>query len=168
MHESEKWKWSRSVVSDSSRPHGLQPTRLLHPWHFPGKSAGVGCHCLLRDECYWCPVPPGPFFGLTNILITPNFLHLFSFYEALVYFNSTWTINFQTLKLDLEKAEEPEIKLPTSVGSSKKQEGSRGTSISASLTMPKPLTVWITANSRKFLKRWEYQTTWPASWDICM
>ena len=49
MHESEKWKWSRSVVSDSSRPHGLQPTRLLHPWDFPGKSTGVGCHCLL-----WC------------------------------------------------------------------------------------------------------------------
>jgi len=48
MHESEKWKWSRSVVSDSSWPHGLQPTRLLHPWDFPGKSTGVGCHCLLR------------------------------------------------------------------------------------------------------------------------
>ena len=47
MHESEKWKWSRSVVSDSSRPHGLQPTRLLCPWDFPGKSSGVGCHCLL-------------------------------------------------------------------------------------------------------------------------
>ena len=47
MHASEKWKWSRSVVSDSSRPHGLQPTRLLHPWDFPGKSTGVGCHCLL-------------------------------------------------------------------------------------------------------------------------
>ena len=41
MHESEKWKWSRSVVSDSSRPHGLQPTRLLRPWDFPGKSTGV-------------------------------------------------------------------------------------------------------------------------------
>ena len=48
MQESEKWKWSRSVVSDSSRPHGLQPTRLLCPWDFPGKSTGVGCHCLLR------------------------------------------------------------------------------------------------------------------------
>ena len=48
MHESEKWKWSRLVVSDSSRPHGLQPTRLLHQWDFPGKSTGVGCHCLLR------------------------------------------------------------------------------------------------------------------------
>ena len=43
MHESEKWKWSRLVRSDSSRPHGLQPTRLLHPWDFPGKSTGVGC-----------------------------------------------------------------------------------------------------------------------------
>ena len=50
MHESEKWKWSHSVVSDSLQPHGLQPTRLLHPWDFPGKSTGVGCHCLLY---YW-------------------------------------------------------------------------------------------------------------------
>ena len=49
MHESEKWKWSRSVVSNSQRPHGLQPSRLLHPWDFPGKSTGVGCHCLLCD-----------------------------------------------------------------------------------------------------------------------
>ena len=48
MHESEKWKWSHSVVSDSQRPHGLQSTRFLHPWDFPGKSTGVGCHCLLR------------------------------------------------------------------------------------------------------------------------
>ena len=48
MHESEKWKWCRSVVSDSSQPHGLRPTRLLRPWDFPGKSTGVGCHCLLR------------------------------------------------------------------------------------------------------------------------
>ena len=47
MHESEKWKWSRSVVFYSSRPHGLQPTRLLHPWDFPSKSTGVGCHCPL-------------------------------------------------------------------------------------------------------------------------
>ena len=48
IRESEKWKWSRSVMSDSSLPHGLQPTRLLHPWDFPGKSTGVGCHCLLQ------------------------------------------------------------------------------------------------------------------------
>ena len=46
MHESEKWKWSHSVLSNSSWPHGLQPTRLLRPWDFPGKSTGVGCHCL--------------------------------------------------------------------------------------------------------------------------
>ena len=47
MHESVKWKWSRSVVSDPQWPHGLQPSRLLRPWDFPGKSTGVGCHCLL-------------------------------------------------------------------------------------------------------------------------
>ena len=44
MLESEKWKWSRSVMSDPQWPHGLQPTRLLHPWDFPGKRTGVGCH----------------------------------------------------------------------------------------------------------------------------
>ena len=65
-------------------------------------------------------------------------------------------------KLNLEKAEEPEIKLPTSVGSSRKQESSRKTSTSALLT------VCITTNCGKFLKRWEYQTTLPASWEICM
>ena len=72
------------------------------------------------------------------------------------------------VKLDLEKAEEPEIKLPTSVASSKKRESSRKTSISALLTMPKSLTVWITTNCGKSLKRWGYQTTWSASWEICM
>ena len=66
---------------------------------------------------------------------------------------------FQMFKLVLEKAEEPETKLSTSTGSSKKQESSRKTSISALLTMPKPLTVWITINCGKFFKRWEYQTT---------
>ena len=60
-------------------------------------------------------------------------------------------------KLDLEKAEAPEIKLPTSVGSSKKQESSRKTSISVLLTMPMPLTVWITTNCGKFWNRWENQ-----------
>ena len=43
----EKWKWSRPIVSDSYWPHGLQPTRLLRPWDFPGRNTGVGCHSLL-------------------------------------------------------------------------------------------------------------------------
>ena len=79
-----------------------------------------------------------------------------------------WTVNFQMFKLVSEKPVEPEIKLPTSAGSTKKQESARKKSISALLTMPKPLTMWITTNYGKFQKRWEYQTTWPASWEICM
>ena len=68
-------------------------------------------------------------------------------------------MNFHMFKLDLEKAEETEIQ-PKSAGSSKKQERARKTSgTSTLLTMPKPLTVWITINSGKFLKRWEYQTS---------
>ena len=64
MHESEKWKWSRSVVSDSLQHHGLQPTRLLHAWDFPGKSTGVGCHCFLHYS------PWGGTKGLWPCLIT--------------------------------------------------------------------------------------------------
>ena len=68
-------------------------------------------------------------------------------------------------KLVLEKAEEPEIKLPTSAGSLEKAREFQKKSISAFLTMPKPLTEWITINYGKFWKRWEYQTTWPTSWE---
>ena len=94
--------------------------------------------------------------------------------DSSLCFNSVWIKSFQMFKLDLEKyleenlAEEPEIKLPTSVGSWKKQENSRKTSTSASLTMLKPLTEWITTNCGKFLKKWEYQTTLPASYETCM
>ena len=74
-------------------------------------------------------------------------------------------MNYELLdvQLDLEKAEEPEIKLPTSVGSQKKPENSRKISTSASLNMLKPLTVWITTHCGNFFMRWDYQTTLPAS-----
>ena len=82
-------------------------------------------------------------------------------------------MNFQMLKLGLEKVEDPEINLPTFVGSLKKQKSSKKTSISALLTGPKPLTVWITTNCEKFmwvttncgkfLKKWESQTSLPVS-----
>ena len=78
------------------------------------------------------------------------------------------TVNFQMFKLDLEKAEEPEIKLSTSIGLLKKGESSRKMSISALLSMLKTLILWITTNCRKFFKRCEYHNTWPASWEICM
>ena len=66
-------------------------------------------------------------------------------------------------KLDLEKAEKLGIKLPTFTGLLKKQDSSRKTSISALLSMPKPLTLGITTNCAKFFKRWEHQTTLSAS-----
>ena len=74
VHESEKWKWSRSVVSDSSWPHGLQPTRLLCSGDFPGKSTGVGCHCLLAQV-------PG---CIVNIL--------YGCYPALGYVQNCWVV----------------------------------------------------------------------------
>ena len=84
----------------------------------------------------------------------------FSSYYVIHFSCGQITEQFQMFKLELEKAEKPEIKLPTSVGSSEKQKSSRKTSISALWSMPKALTVWITTNCRKFLKRrWKYQTT---------
>ena len=76
-------------------------------------------------------------------------------------FSRTWTKNFQMCKLDWKKAEEVEIKLPTILGSRRRQK----TATSASLTMLKHLTVWITINCGKSLKKSEYQTTLPASWE---
>ena len=70
-------------------------------------------------------------------------------------------------KLVLQKAGEPEIKLSTSIGLSKKQESS-GKNIYFSFIDYAKVFVWITTNCGKFFKRWEYQTAWPASWEICM
>ena len=73
-------------------------------------------------------------------------------------FNITLTENFQIFKLDLGKVEETNIKMPTSTGSSKKQQSYRKTSTSASLSMLNPLTVWITTNCGKLFRRWEYRS----------
>ena len=81
--------------------------------------------------------------------------------------NNMWTVNFQMFKLDLENAEEPEIKSSTSTGSLKNQESSRKNIYFCFIDYAKVF-VWIKINSGKFWKRWEYQTTWPASWEICM
>ena len=71
-------------------------------------------------------------------------------------------------KLDLEKAEEPETKLPTSAGSSKKQESSRKTSTFLLYWLHQSLWLCGSQQTGEFLKRWEYQTTLPASWEICI
>ena len=77
-----------------------------------------------------------------------------------------WTKNFQMYKLGLEKAEEPDNKLLISLDHRKSKKIPE--THLALLTTPKPLTVWIKTNCGKFLKRWGYQTTLPASWEICM
>ena len=81
-------------------------------------------------------------------------------------FNSTWTMKFQMFKLVFEKAEEPEIKLPTSTGSSKKQENSRKICISAFWLCQ---SLWLCGSQQTVenSERWKYQTTWPASWETC-
>ena len=80
-------------------------------------------------------------------------------------FSNMWTENFQMYKVHLEKAEEPEIKLSTPLNYRESKGIPEKTSTSASLTMLKPLTTWITTNCGKFFKRWEYQTTLPVFWE---
>ena len=77
-------------------------------------------------------------------------------------------MNFHMFKLELGKTEEPELKLPTSTGSLKKQESFRKTTTSVLLIIAKPLTLWLTTNCGKFFKKWEYHTTWAASWETYM
>ena len=140
VHESEKWKWSCSNVSDSLWPHGLQPTGLLHPWDFPGKSTGLNCHCLLHN---------------TSIVILKILQARLQQY-----------VDRELLDVQVEFRKERGTRSKCQHPLEKAREFQK-TSISALLTMPKPLTVWTTTNSGKF-KRWEYQTIWPASWEICM
>ena len=83
--------------------------------------------------------------------------------SCMLGFSIIQTKNFQMSKLDLEKEEELEIKLPTFAGLWKKQGNFRKTSTSVSLTMLKPLTAWIITNCETLLKRWEYQTILPVS-----
>ena len=106
-----------------------QPTPVFLPRESHGRRSLVGCSPWGSHLILCCP--------LLLLAPIPPRIRVFS-------------NEFQMFKLVLEKAEEPEIKLPTSAGSWKKEESSRKTSISALLTMPKPLTVWITINCGKF------------------
>ena len=86
--------------------------------------------------------------------------------EISVGINAIAVISY--IALSINRVNGSKIKLPASAGPQKRKESSRKTSTSAPLTILKPLTVWITTSCGKFFKRWEYQTTWPASWEICM
>ena len=135
-------------MSDSVRPHRWQPTRLPHPRDSPGKNTGVGCHFLLQcmkvksesEVAQSCLTLSDPM----DCSLSGSSIHGI-FQARVLEWGAIWTVNFQMFKLDLEKAEEPEIKLPTSVGSSIKQESSRKTSISPLLTTLKP---WLSGSQQ--------------------
>ena len=101
------------------------------------------------------------------MLCSPHMLATLCSKSFKLGFSSMWTENVQIYKLGFEELEEPEIKLPISFGSWRKQRSSRKSSTSVLLTMLKPLTVWITRNYGKFLKRWKHQTTVCVSWETC-
>ena len=130
------------VVSDSVRPHRRQPTRLPHPWDSPGNT-GVGCHFLLQcmkvksesEVAQSCPTLVTPWSAAFQAPLSMGFSR-----------QEYWS----GVPLPSPKAAVPEIKLPTSTASWKKQESSRKTSISALLTMPKLLTLLTTIYCGKF------------------
>ena len=150
---------------------------------FSIKNTGVDCHSLLQrkfpTQGMNCGLLPHILFTVwarkampKNAQTTAQFHSSHTLVKWCLKFSNPgfsnkWTVNFQILKLVSEKAEEPEIKLPTSAGSSKKQGSSRRNIYFWFIDYATAF-VWITTNCGKFLKRWEYQTTWPASWEICM
>ena len=146
-------------MSESVWAQRRQPTRLPRPWDSPGKNTGVGCYFLL--QCMKVKVESEKVGLKLNIqktkIMASGPITSWEIDGETVKTVSDFILggskNLQMFKLVLEKAEETQIKLPTSAGSSKKQESSRKTSISALLTMPKPLTVWITINCGKFWRR---------------
>ena len=83
-------------------------------------------------------------------------------------FNSMWTVNFQMFKLDLERQKNQISNCQYPLDHRKSKRVPEKTYTSPFLTMPKFLTLWTTTNCGKFFKRWEYQTIWPASWELCM
>ena len=121
------------------------PPRLPRPWDSPGKNTGVGCHFLL--QCMQVKSESG---------VAQSCPTLSDPMDCSLPGSSIHGI-FQARVLEWG-----------AITFSKKQESSRKISSSALLSTPKPLTVWITTNCGKFLKRWEYQTTLTSSWVICM
>ena len=120
----------------------------------PDPAAGHPCDAIQPSHPLSSPSPPAPNPSQCSTFSKPGF-------------SNTWTVIFHMFKLVLEKEEEPEIKLPTSARSLKKEESSRKTSISAFWLCQ---SLWLRGSQEtgKFWKRWEYQTTWPASWETYM
>ena len=150
-------------------PKNVQTTIQLHSYN----DNPLQCSCLEnpRDRGAWWAAVYGVAQSRTQLRwlsSSSNTLARYCSKSSKLGFSIKWTENFQMFKLDLEKVKEPEVKLPTPFGSWRKQGNSRKTPTSASWTALKPLTVWITGNCGKFLKRWEYYTTLPASWEACM
>ena len=162
-------QWCHPAISSSVVPFSSCPQSLPASESFPmsqffawgGQNIGVSASTsvLPMNTQDWSPLGWTGWISLQSKGLSRVFSnttvqkHHFFCTQLCFSFSNTWTMKFQRFKLVLEKAEKPEIKLPTSTGSSKKQENSRKTSISALLTMPKPLTVWITINCGKFWKR---------------
>ena len=130
-------------MSDSVRPHRWQTTRLLHPWEFPGKSTGVGCHCFL------------PSHTLLMLKILQTRLQQYMNHElpdVQTGFRKGRGIRDQiaNIRWIIEKAREFQKNIYFFF-----------------IEYTKAF-VWITTNCGKFFKRWGFQTTWPASWEICI
>ena len=139
--EQNSWKWWNSRWAISNPKRWWCESAALN------MSANLEIQQWLRDwkRSVFIPIPKkGNAKECSNYCTIALILHASKVMLKILHpgFSNMWTMNFQMFKLVLEKVEEPEIKLPTSAGSWKKQDSSRKTSISALLTMPKPLTVW--------------------------
>ena len=154
-----------SVVSDSLQPHGL-----YSPWTSPGHSTGMCNHYLLQGIFPTQGSNPGlphcrqNLYQLNQQGSSNASKVTFKIVQAMFQQYVNWTL--PDVPTGFRKGRGTRDQIPNIRWII--EESSRKTSISALLTMPKPLTVWITINCGKFWKRWEYLTTWPASWETYM
>ena len=148
-------------MSGSVQPHRQQPVGLRHPWDSPGKNTGVGCHFLLQcmkvksqsEVTQSCPILRDPMdCSLPGSSIHGIFQARVLEWGAIAFSKSNNYALLYRIAIKIKLAHVPASQTLDylSTGSWIKQESSRKTSISALLTMPKPLTVWITRNCGKF------------------
>ena len=167
------WKdWFWSWYSNTLATWCEEPTHWKRPWCWErlkgggeGEDRGWDSWIASSTQWTWVWASSGSWWWTGNPGVLPSMGSQRVGHDWVTELN--WTKNFQIYQQNLEKAEKPQIKLPTFAGSWKKQESSRKTSTFALLTVLKPLTVWIITNW-KMVQEMGYQTTWPASWEICL
>ena len=166
-YEQSKWRWWNSSWAISSPTRWCcESVALNMPAHLENSAVATGL-----EKVSFIPIPKkGNAKECSNYCTIALISHASKVMLKILQARLQQYMNRElpNVQAAFRKSRGTRDQIAISAGSWKKEESARKTSISALLTMPKPLTVWITRNCGKFWKRWEYQTTWPVSWETYM